>query len=378
VDGIRFVAIAGVVLFHIHHAMLDAGGGVVGEAPVDRALSFLLVHGCLGVELFFILSGFILALPFIEQFMAGGAPVRLGAYYLRRLTRLEPPYLACLVLFFVAAAVLGDDIGHGSHLGQFLLRAVYGYGLVHNQHSLLNGVTWSLEIEVQFYLLVPVLVQVFRLGACLRRCLLLALILVLSAAPFHETRLHFTVLNFLQFFLAGFLAADIFRHHLHDRQQVLRPMFDTAALGLAGVGLALAAYNGGVLLRGALPVLGGCFVLAVFRGPVLNRLLTNKALCIIGGACYTIYLYHYPLISFLTRRIDAFWPGGFTAGRFVAHCVVVVPVVGAVALVMFVFIERPCMDRQWPRKLWRRITAGRDVRPGSSDAVCLSKKNGDL
>ena len=67
-------------------------------------MPFWVEHLRRGVELFFIISGFILGLPFAKQYLAGGKQVRLGAYFLRRLTRLEPPYI--LILCIRAAAML--------------------------------------------------------------------------------------------------------------------------------------------------------------------------------------------------------------------------------------------------------------------------------
>ena len=64
--------------------------------------------GFRGVELFFVISGFILGLPFAAHYLKGAAPVSLRKYYLRRLTRLEPPYIvALLVLFILAAGIEG-------------------------------------------------------------------------------------------------------------------------------------------------------------------------------------------------------------------------------------------------------------------------------
>ena len=76
-----------------------------------------------GVELFFIISGFILAMPFAAHHLKGQRPVALGPYYLRRLTRLEPPYMLCMALLFVAlVAFRGRDAGQlAPHLGASLL-----------------------------------------------------------------------------------------------------------------------------------------------------------------------------------------------------------------------------------------------------------------
>jgi len=92
---------------------------------------------------------------------------------------------------------------------------IYQHNLIFGQESFINFVAWSLEIEVQFYLLVPLLVGVFRIpSAMVRRVVLAAVCLVLVIlqvllAPVYPI-LHLTILGHLQYFLLGFLLADLF------------------------------------------------------------------------------------------------------------------------------------------------------------------------
>src|SRR5437016_6274312 len=86
VDGLRFIAITFAVLIHVEQ--FSRSGNM-----------FLL--GWRGVQLFFVISGFILSLPFAAHYLSGGPPVHLGKYYLRRVTRLEPPYILNILFLFV-------------------------------------------------------------------------------------------------------------------------------------------------------------------------------------------------------------------------------------------------------------------------------------
>ena len=90
IDGLRFVAIFSVVFFHVYAQTRK-------EAPLPPVLDTFISHGDRGVRLFFAISGFILALPFCAQFHGAHRKVDLRRYFLRRLTRLEPPYLLSLV-----------------------------------------------------------------------------------------------------------------------------------------------------------------------------------------------------------------------------------------------------------------------------------------
>ena len=97
IEGLRFVAIASVVFFHIYAALKS--GAVPAPFPLDSDMP---KHG---VELFFAISGFILGVPFASRYLLGTAKINLRSYFLRRLTRLEPPY-------FLALFTLGRDAAH--------------------------------------------------------------------------------------------------------------------------------------------------------------------------------------------------------------------------------------------------------------------------
>src|SRR5262245_54832054 len=130
-DGLRFVAIGFVILFHLN-AYFTAKS-VVNFSPPPQLdwLSQIARLGFRGVELFFVISGFILALPFAGQRMQGGPRIRLSSYYLRRLTRLEPPYFSTLLIFFLlAVGIQGKEVADlYTHLGAsflYLHNIIYG------------------------------------------------------------------------------------------------------------------------------------------------------------------------------------------------------------------------------------------------------------
>src|ERR687895_875817 len=142
VDGIRFIAIASVFLFHVTRLLYD-------DYAVNRATPFaraeatdlgmrLLREGRFGVMVFFALSGFILALPFVSARLGGGRPVSLRAYFLRRITRIEPPYLVALLLVTVLALTTAtwgpaDEVG-----SRFAAGVWYGHTIVYGVPNLLN------------------------------------------------------------------------------------------------------------------------------------------------------------------------------------------------------------------------------------------------
>ena len=95
IDGLRFVAIVMVLLFHINLFVTSKIPFAFSRPAADSWWLFrFLDSNRKGVLLFFVISGFILALPFAKAAREQGKPVELKRYYLRRLTRLEPPYFA--------------------------------------------------------------------------------------------------------------------------------------------------------------------------------------------------------------------------------------------------------------------------------------------
>jgi peptidoglycan/LPS O-acetylase OafA/YrhL len=104
IDGLRFAAISAVLLDHIVGQTFSRSWYPFPEhvrLVVDRFTG----SGSRGVQLFYAISGFILAQPFLRQRLLGGQPVSIRGFYKRRLTRLEPPYILSLLIYTVALMV---------------------------------------------------------------------------------------------------------------------------------------------------------------------------------------------------------------------------------------------------------------------------------
>jgi len=281
------------------------------------------------VELFFAISGFILGLPFARQYLHQAEPVRLKAYYLRRLTRLEPPYVIQLIFaLLVTWLFLRHQPSHRElyhqpdwlaqtlrHLGVSLF---YGNGLIYQAHPQPNIVLWSLEIEVQFYLLAPLLARVFQISpAPARRMAIMSLILLpmalgplMAAFPW----LGWTVLGKLQFFMAGFLFCDLYLNG-HVRTEKRHHLWDLSFLGAIAAVIGLSGFE--------------------IDDPFLPWLW----LMISGLIRLTIHC---------STRI--FWLDMLI--QFVLMSVIII----AVCSVLFALFERPFMQRDWPQKFWARVT----------------------
>jgi peptidoglycan/LPS O-acetylase OafA/YrhL len=352
-DGLRFAAIGMVILFHLNGYLTAKSPFYRAAPPTSDWLAQAAMVGFRGVELFFVISGFILGLPFAAHYLKGAAPVSLRKYYLRRLTRLEPPYiLALFVLLILAVGIEGaPPASFYPHLAASLF---YLHSLIYGSFSPAMGVAWSLEIEVQFYLLVPFLTLLFTIRSRrLRRSAIVALILAAlsgQALFLHQNpRASLSILAYVQFFLVGFLLADIF---LATWGEVPRRNLAWDFVALAGWPLLFVILHSPVLAHWLFPAWVFLLYVAAFRGRLVNGFFSNRWIIAIGGMCYSIYLLHYEVISAvgrLTRRL------GETAPYWIYLSVQLVLVGAAIVIICgayFVAIEKPCMRRDWPRRLW--------------------------
>jgi len=109
-DGLRGLAVIWVALFHF--VVLRAGDTWVDALHGMPALDALVRSGYLGVDLFFLLSGFLLALPWIAHANAGLPPPSTAAFYVRRARRILPAYYVQLALVFLVALPLLLGVGY--------------------------------------------------------------------------------------------------------------------------------------------------------------------------------------------------------------------------------------------------------------------------
>lgn len=352
IDGLRFLAIFGVFAFHTGGYWLDRAGRTYPQmTTLDRFCAPFVGLGYYGVHLFFLISGFVLAMPFCRHAFAGGPPVSLGRYFLRRLTRLEPPYVVTMILFFIMMPVFAkgswrDLLPHLIASLLYVHNIVYGYG------SLINNNAWSLEVEVQFYVLAPILAGLLVLGPLTRRSVFTAAIIFFSL---HKLWLAdtfpTTILQYAQFFIAGMLLCDFWTNRWRETPR-------TPAGDLPGIiALPLFAWLNirfwGSLATDVLnPWLFFSLAYSALLGSAHSRFLTHGWIPIIGGMCYSIYLLHARVLAFMIHGLMARLP---MSGIFIADYVFLLITCGAAVLavsaVFYMLVERPCMNPRWPSDL---------------------------
>ena len=314
IDGLRFLAIFSVYIYHLAGDVLRHSPLGYGHTLQSNWLFRVTQVLNVGVPLFFVISGFILSLPFAEARRDGKKPISLKRYFTRRITRLEPPYFLCLILFFILK-IAADRGSAASLLPNLIASIFYVHNPIFGRPSDIDYVAWSLEIEIQFYILAPLLASVFAISrSSYRRSVLVAAVLLASGIGSLAARhpaLQLSLLAYAQYFFVGLLLAEIY---LYGGERQANWLWDIVAL--AGWSLSFV-----LLVRGAghtdwtMPWLILVIYIAAFHGVATNRFVTNPLIATIGGMRYSIYLLHNYLIAgigMVTQRIS--FVGPFTSG----------------------------------------------------------------
>lgn len=288
IEGLRAVAVALVVVCH-------AGLGLPG--------------GYVGVDVFFVISGFLITRLLANDAVSGTPSVT--RFYLRRLRRLAPALAVVLVAVTAWAtwrmiwidlepygASLISSVFLSANLHFFAIATDYFGAETHTQ-PLLH--LWSLGVEEQFYLFAPVLIwSALRWGGTARAFQVVLALTVLGAIFAVGTSRHWSD---AAFYLLPWRAQELGLGAclaLGRRLRVGRKVAGAAGLaGLAAIMLpALLAEEGSWrILWVTLAVVGTALLIAVGgRGGVVDRVLGSGPMRAIGGLSYPLYLWHWPVL----------------------------------------------------------------------------------
>ena len=357
IDGLRAAAALWVVLFHFR----VFSGARLPFAPLD----FFVRSGSTGVSLFLILSGFCLFLPF-----AGGRDGRFktSTFLVRRARRLLPAYYCSLLLALALNVVGGGNLGFGPlSAGDVAWQVVTHVTMTHTLFTssfyALNGAYWSLGLEWQLYLGLPLVILAARRFGLVRALLAVVVINVvyrLSLAA--AAAVGWIPVGILQSvvlpnllpgrwaeFAFGMAVAELYSRGMLERlpwpAQYLWVLM--AAIGVVSVGSPLSH-----LAFGAVFALLLISVLA--HNGLVGRVFAWRPLVALGIMSYSLYLVHQPLVQALAYvlRHDL---GMSTRGAF-AGLILLLPLIVAVAWVLFVLVERRTLTSR-PVEISGRLAA---------------------
>lgn len=290
IDGLRAIAVLSVFFYHL------------GVSPFSG--------GFVGVDVFFVISGFLITRLIVEQKTSG--KFTFAEFYIRRVRRLFPA-LAFTIAATLAAGVYFFTTVDLARIGGSAIAAILSFSNIYfwQQAGYFDAAavvkpllhTWSLSVEEQFYLVWPAML-VILLGRFSRRVTLIAIILI-GLASLIACQLMIESVEAV-FYLSPFRAVE-FAVGAALVWGVERPAKSALAREVAlAIGLALIAYAVFAFdeatpfpgLNAMIPCVGAALAIYGGEAPILGRLLSNKVAVRIGLISYSLYLAHWPIIVF--------------------------------------------------------------------------------
>jgi peptidoglycan/LPS O-acetylase OafA/YrhL len=161
-DGVRAFACLFVIIYHINRTFGE--NPFIWSIPSYPLSTSIVTAGATGVMLFFVLSGFLLFMPYAKALLFDAPWPSARVFYLRRALRILPGYYVAL---FVLILLSHPEYLHRDHLKDLLLFLTFFMDSSPHTYQQINGPFWTLGTEWQFYMLLPLLA--FGLGFILRR-----------------------------------------------------------------------------------------------------------------------------------------------------------------------------------------------------------------
>jgi len=344
IDGLRAIAVIAVIIYHAEFTWRNG---------------FLLEGGFFGVDIFFVISGFLITTLIIHEYQSTGR-FSLKHFYERRARRILPALLTVMALSlpFAWNYLLPDQLIDfsksqiasllfGSNL--YWLNSLQQYGA---ESGLLKPFlhTWSLAAEEQFYLVFPLFfVGIYRWHKSRYTMSLLTSVFFLSflfavwMTP-RDASFSFYMLpsRFWELLVGGLVANILNSHPQKDNDTLLNKVLPVVGLFLiiyavfiSGLTFSNLNHPGFVTLA---PVLGTALIISFTNGEdLISRILSNKLFVGIGLISYSLYLYHYPIFAF-GRVID------FSASTYVKIMWILLSFLGST--VTYFVIEQPFRNRK--------------------------------
>ncbi len=321
IDGLRAVAIIGVLISHVTNMFrTDRLDGIFWD--ILNALGPL---GHLGVDMFFVISGFLITGILIPDFKA---EVGIKRFYKRRILKIIPQYYAFLMFVIVLSHVF---VHLGGNIQAMSVKKILGHAVfLQNYFALdykLAAHVWSLAVEEHFYLVYPLIVGlIFRYtkDAKQRRrwllgilgIIILTIIVfrdVLNGQPLTAIVLNQTTLYRVDAILFGCVLKLFETCYKKGQDQlwvIMSPLLFAVGVGIY-IYFSRVTNPAGVIVTPAKHFLGylapALIFIAVYRGQAwIKWTFERQSMIWIGKNSYGIYLWHYPLIFIVVPFIPAF------------------------------------------------------------------------
>ncbi|WP_291328763.1 acyltransferase family protein [Desulfovibrio sp. UCD-KL4C] len=306
IDGLRAIAVLGVLLFHLK---LNTGGW-------------------LGVDIFFVISGFLISSNLFKEFESTGK-ISASNFYLRRIRRIMPALLVCIIITFIPFALLLSYTPAFSEFSQSILTAVFSisniffwkhagyFAIKADLCPLLH--TWTLGIEEQFYLIIPAIFVILPYFTKKKQNTLWIFVFIATILSFLACRYgHNLVSTDFRFYMlptrmwelfAGLFIALLLKNfpQLNTRNVYTELLSGISICFLCFIFISFIG-NSNFTENSLFAVLATCiFIVTTTENSITGKLMSLRPIRFVGNISYSTYLWHWPIIVItylLTIRFD--------------------------------------------------------------------------
>jgi peptidoglycan/LPS O-acetylase OafA/YrhL len=300
-DGLRGIAVLLVVWYHLWE--------ITWLSPGPR-LQFLPATGFIGVHLFFFLSGFVISYPFIGAMLAQRAEPTWRNFAWRRFIKIVPSYVLAVAIAYAVGYAQAQP--NASAVPDLVTHLLFIHTWFPLRYGTIDGILWTLAVEVEFYLVFPLIWR------CFKRQPWLTAAAMIGIAWWWRTALNQCCYNtvfvqweenlpgYLDIFASGMISAYVFTR-FGEGCRTTAARYAGPVAGIAGVALlvvllqSLYSYRfndqwAGVWQINNRPLLGGAFAIIALGWLMSPRwwqvVLDNVILRFFATISYNLYLYH--------------------------------------------------------------------------------------
>ena len=324
-DHLRFLAAFMVLMFH---------SNILYNSP-DNVHIPALDHGYIGVSLFMVISGFILTL------ITYGKDIDIGRFYVNRVLRIYPLFVVVVSLgYFATPDPRGTSVGI-----DYLMALLPISNLYRLNYGAFGGQLWSVMVEMQFYLLFPILALTLKSRGLKFYAAVIVFTIALRSVVFLLTggiyqSAYFSLLGSMDIFVVGCVAGIVYKK---TRDAVVGWYWWIIAL--CAVNAITYAVHAGLpqLNDGAFWIIWPFLQATMWAVVILTyvksdaRIPFSPALSYLGKISYSIYAWH--VVSILLARLLV--PDLFNVSPYLAGCVLVLPITVIIAALSYHVIETP-------------------------------------
>lgn len=331
-DSLRGIAILLVLMFHL--SLSDKGDPI-------------LPGGFLGVDIFFVLSGFLITSILHREFCSSGT-ISLRRFYIRRILRLFPALIFLLLVCFAYAKFFADA-EQAHKINQGIVAALFYYSnWIAAYQAVPFGMlthTWSLAVEEQFYILWPLVLLTLLSSRISFKTLtgIVMLLVLMSAASkayhFYSTGFFLRSYNGTDTRIDGLLIGSLSALLVSHTKISIPSLVTYSAFLLVSIGTMFLRHDSALYYYGGATLYSLCTSIVIAGAAsnevgTIKHLLNNRLLAGCGTLSYSIYLWHIPVHAML-------WENGLQTLPIYASTLVYLLVTFIVASVSYVFIEKP-------------------------------------